>query len=354
MRGQKTQRSTTIFRRLMTAVIRLASGQPQGCSSLGGSAADLSVGGQAVIEGVMIRSPHRIATAVRKPDKEIMLKTHAYIALSKRHRLLNIPILRGALAFFEMLVIGLRELNFSADVAMAEERSARNGTEGTHSSTKDRLMLVGSIVVAFIAGIGIFFALPLWITEFMGFSKNALTFNVMAGLIRVCFFLAYLWGVSQWREIRRIFEYHGAEHKTIFAFEAGEDLTLDNVRRYGTHHPRCGTSFLLIVVILAILLFAVADTVVELSIGHRPFVLQRFATHFSLLPLLGGISYELLKLSGRENPHVTLRWLSAPGLWLQTITTREPDDGQLEVAIAALRGALEGAPDIVASPTALS
>ena len=162
------------------------------------------------------------------------------------------------------------------------------------------LMLVGVMGLAFAVGLGFFFALRLFLTEIMGLSRNALSFNIVAGIIRVGFFLAYLWTISQWKEIRRIFEYHGAEHKSVNTFESGEELRVENLHKYSTHHPRCGTSFLLIVVMLAIFLFAIADTVVEIMIGHRPFVLQRLATHFSLLPLLAGISFELLKFSGKK------------------------------------------------------
>jgi uncharacterized protein YqhQ len=305
----------------------------------------LSVGGQAVIEGVMMRAPERIATAIRKPDNEILIKTTPYVTISKRHRLLNVPVLRGAISFFEMLIIGIRALNFSADVALREEQRRDKGDQWQRSTTRkltDNLLLAGSIVLALAGAIAIFFALPLVLTELTGLSRNALSFNMIAGVIRVAFFLFYLWAISKWKEIGRIFEYHGAEHKSIFAFESGEEVTIQNARKYTTHHPRCGTSFLLIVVIMAILLFAVADTLVELAIGHRPTLGQRFLTHFSLLPLLGGVSYELLKLSGKKQDAPLVRWLSAPGLWLQKITTREPDDAQLEVAIAALKGALEG------------
>jgi len=305
---------------------------------------DQSVGGQAVIEGVMMRSPRRIATAVRKPDKAIITKNDPYIALSKRHKLLNIPIFRGALSFFEMLVVGLKALNFSADIAIEESQRAEKGADWQRSSgerIKDGLILVGTLVLALGLALCIFFALPLFLTEVIGLSKSALSFNVIAGIIRASLFLAYLWGISRWKEIKRILEYHGAEHKSIFAFESGEELTVEAVRKHSTHHPRCGTSFLLIVVVLAIVLFAVADTVVEMQIGHRPALLQRFITHFSLLPLLGGISYELLKLSGKKRDNRYVRWLAAPGLWLQRITTQEPDDAQLEVAIVALKNALE-------------
>jgi len=305
---------------------------------------DQSVGGQAVIEGVMMRSPRRIATAVRKPDKAILTKNDPYIALSKRHKLLNIPVFRGALSFFEMLVIGLKALNFSADIALEELQRAEKGADWQRSSgekIKDGLILGGTLVLALGLALCVFFALPLFLTEVIGLSKGALSFNVIAGIIRASLFLAYLWGISRWKEIKRILEYHGAEHKSIYAFESGEKLTVEAVRKHSTHHPRCGTSFLLIVVILAIVLFAVADTVVEMQIGHRPTLLQRFITHFSLLPLLGGISYELLKLSGKKRDNRYVRWLAAPGLWLQRITTQEPDDTQLEVAIVALKSALE-------------
>lgn len=294
----------------------------------------------------MMRSPHRIVTAVRKPDREILTKNDPYIALSKRHKLLNIPVVRGALSFFEMLVIGFKALNFSADIALEEADKAEKGSEWQRTRgerIKGGLILAGIIVLAVGLALAVFFALPLFLTENMGLSKHALSFNVIAGIIRMCFFLAYLWAISQWREIKRVLEYHGAEHKSIYAFESGEELTIRNVRKYSTHHPRCGTSFLLIVVILAILLFAVADSVVEIQIGHRPDLWQRFLTHFSLLPLLGGISYELLKLSGKKRDHWFVRWLTMPGLWLQKITTQEPDDAQLEVAIVALKSALEEA-----------
>jgi uncharacterized protein YqhQ len=257
---------------------------------------------------------------------------------------LNIPVFRGAVSFFEMLFIGIKTLNFSADVAIEEAQKADKGTDWRRTRAeriKDGFILAGVIALALGLALGIFFALPLFLTEVMGLSKNALSFNVVAGIIRVGFFLAYLLTISRWGEIKRILQYHGAEHKSIFAFESGEELTIKNVRKYSTHHPRCGTSFLLIVVILAIFLFAIADTIVAVKIGHKPTVVQRLVTHLSLLPLLGGISYELLKLSGKKRDNKYVRLAAAPGLWIQRMTTQEPDDAQLEVAIAALKGAIE-------------
>ncbi len=321
----------------MNAEKALSAGRPR-------SSQDTSVGGQAVIEGVMMRSPKGIATALRKPNREILIKSDLYIGLSKRYKILNTPILRGAVTFFEMLYIGIRALNFSADVALVEQEKAQKGMDWERTEGKkftDRLMLVGIIVFAFALAVAIFFALPLFLTDVMGLSKNALSFNVGAGIIRVSLFLAYLWAISQWKEIGRLFEYHGAEHKTVNAFESGEELSIENLRKYSTHHPRCGTSFLLIVVSLAILLFAVADTIVEMKIGHRPAIFQRFITHFSLLPLLAGISFELLLLSGKKRNNRYVQWLISPGLWLQRITTKEPDDAQLEVAMMALKSVLK-------------
>ena len=310
-----------------------------------GASHEQAVGGQAVIEGVMMRSSHRIVTAVRTSRGKIIAKVDAFIPLAKRYKPFNIPIVRGALSFFEMMVIGIKALNFSADVALEDVQRADRGNDRERTRGEkltDGLILAGMIILALGLAIGIFFALPLFLTEVLGLAQTALAFNVTAGVIRVCLFLSYLWLISQWKEIRRILEYHGAEHKSIYAYESGKALTVANVRHYSTHHPRCGTSFLLIVVILAIFLFAVADTLVQLKLGHRPTVMQRFATHFSLLPLLGGLSYELLKLSGRKRGNRYVQWLSAPGLWLQRITTREPDAAQMEVAIVALKGALEG------------
>lgn len=304
-------------------------------------AEDLPIGGQAVIEGVMMRVPGRIVTAVRAPDGRIAIRTEVYTPITKRLRWLGVPVLRGAVSFFEMLVIGMRALSFSADVAMKAERDkAPAAAASPRPRWQERLMLSFTLVVSLGLGIGVFFFVPLAIAQLLQVERSALTFNLAAGAARVILLLAYLWGISRWGEIRRVFEYHGAEHKTIFAREAGAALTVAEARSQPRLHPRCGTSFMLIVVLIAIAIFAVVDSLFPLVIGHPQSLAERFLTHLSLLPLVGGVGFELLKLSGRKRHLPLARWLMTPGLWLQRITTREPDDGQLEVALAALRTAL--------------
>ncbi len=305
---------------------------------------DLAVGGQAVIEGVMMRSDDRIATAVRIPSGEILVKSEEYKSVSSRNKILSLPIVRGIITFFEMLIIGIRTLNFSADIAVREiekEKAEAEGKEYIHPErTTSSFVLIGTALIAVTIGILVFFFIPLALSTLFGFEKNAVAFNFLAGLIRVTLFLAYVWGISNFPEFKKVFQYHGAEHKSIFAFENGEELTPDNVQRYPRLHPRCGTSFILIVALFAILIYAISDSVYFLIAGQAPTLLQRFALHFSLLPLVAGASYELLKLSGRTRDNALTKILIKPGLWIQRITTREPSPAQMEVAIVALESAL--------------
>ena len=301
---------------------------------------DLPIGGQAVIEGVMIRVREKIVTAVRTPDRGILVREEEHVPWSRRLRLLGVPVIRGAVSFFEMAVIGVRTLNFSADMAMQAEARQQGEPEHTAKQGQNRAALALTVAISLAAGIGIFFFVPLFVSELSGAARGAFQFNLLAGLVRLTLFLLYLWGLSHWSEIRRVFEYHGAEHKSIFTKEAGDHLTVVRARRYGRLHPRCGTSFLLIVVLISILVFALVDAAVAEAIGRRQSLIERFATHLCVLPLISGVSFELLKLSGRKRNHPLTRLLIAPGLWLQRITTREPDDAQLEVALVALRRAL--------------
>jgi uncharacterized protein YqhQ len=298
---------------------------------------DIEVGGQAVIEGVMMRSPKRVVTAVRRKNGLIVVKNEPYVALSKRYRPLKLPVLRGVISFLEMLVIGLKTLNYSAEVAMADLEEEQKGRKST---SRHQGFLVISLVLGLGLGLAIFFFTPLLLANLLQFHKGALGFNLIAGAIRILLFLGYVWAISLFQELRRLFEYHGAEHKTIFAYEENQELTPERVRSFSTKHPRCGTSFLLIVALVAILIFALADTIYALKTGQLPGIGQRLLIHFLLLPLVAGTSYELLKLSGRARKHPLARVLMAPGLWIQRITTREPDDDQLAVALVALREAL--------------
>lgn len=305
---------------------------------------DLGVGGQAVIEGVMMRSRDRIATAVRIPSGEILVKSEEYISLTRRFKLLSLPVIRGVITFFEMLILGIKTLNFSADIAVKEiekEEAAANGKayipqERRHST----LVLVGTAVFALALGILIFFFLPLAISSLLNIDKGAVGFNLIAGTIRLIMFLAYVWVISLFGEFKRVFQYHGAEHKSIYTYENGEELTIENVSRYTTFHPRCGTSFILIVALFAILIYSISDTIYAILAGAPPTLLKRFLLHFILLPLVAGGAYELLKLSGKTRDNKLTRILIQPGLWLQRITTREPSPDQMEVAIVALETAL--------------
>lgn len=306
--------------------------------------ADLNVGGQAVIEGVMMRAKDRIATAVRTPSGEILIKTQEYKALSARVKLFKLPILRGVVAFFEMLIIGMKTLNFSAEVSMRELDKAEAEKAGKVYEEKKKksggLMLGLMAVVSLAVGIGIFFFLPLAIAQLFGIDKNAVGFNLMAGVIRLTLLISYLSALTLVKDFRRIFEYHGAEHKSIYTYEMGDVLTPETAMTFTRFHPRCGTSFVLIVALVAMFMYAIGDSIYAIVTGHPPSLPVRFALHFSMLPLVAGGSYELLKLSGKTRDNALTRFLIAPGLWLQRITTSEPTQDQVEVAIAALEAAL--------------
>jgi len=305
---------------------------------------DINVGGQAVIEGVMMRSRDRVATAVRVPNGEILVKTEPYTSLTHRRKALSLPIVRGAISFVEMLILGIRTLNFSAEVAMEEaekEEAVRNGEEFKPKRRRtNNVLLALTAVFALALGIAIFFFLPLAISEWFNISRDAVGFNLIAGAIRLGIFLVYVWGISMFGEFRKVFQYHGAEHKSIYTYELGRDLTPEVAASQTRFHPRCGTSFILIVALLAILVYSVSDSIFAVITGHAPSLPARFAVHFSLLPLVAGVSYELLKLSGRTRDNAVTRVMIKPGLWLQKITTKEPSVDQLEVAIAALEASL--------------
>jgi len=285
------------------------------------------VGGQAVIEGVMMRSPEYVSIAVRKPNGKIVVKRDPYISYTKRYKILGLPLVRGGVILIESIVLGIKALNFSGEIAMSEVEKKKP----TESSSKNRskLWLGFTVILALGLGIALFFLLPLVLTEWMGV-RGGVIFNLVDGGIRLVVFLVYLGLVSLWKEIRRVFAYHGAEHKSIFAYEDGKPLTLNRVQAYSTHHPRCGTSFLLVVILVALVVF--------IGLGRPQDVGDRLI-RLLFIPIIGGISYEIIRLSGTRFGKSIAQILIAPGLWLQKITTREPDDRQLEVAIVALKSA---------------
>jgi uncharacterized protein YqhQ len=309
----------------------------------------LLLGGQAVLEGVMMRGPARIATAVRKPDGTIVVKTEAFAPMGVRVKALAVPLLRGAVGMIEMLVVGLRALNFSADVAM--ESMPGNGKPERKTSTS--LALAGTVIISLLIGLALFFVTPLVLaTLLLNVESDPLLFNLAAGIIRMLMFLVYLVVIAQLQDIKRLFAYHGAEHKTVFAYERGCKLVPAEAGAQSRFHPRCGTSFLLIVMLSAIVLFALADAVI-IAVHGSISVLLRLAVHLPLVPVVAGLSYEVIRVSARYANHWWARGLAAPGLWLQRITTREPDEQQLEVAITALKASLSADWDAEPAPSSV-
>jgi uncharacterized protein YqhQ len=308
----------------------------------------MQVGGQAVIEGVMMRAQGAVATAVRRSNGEILVKKEAFRSLTEKHRWLNVPILRGGVGLIEMLVLGIKTLNYSAEVAMEDlkrgEEIKQAGGDGQQQLKQktwtSQLTLALTVVVALALGIAIFFVTPLFVTtRVFNVEREALAFNVIAGVIRIVILLAYLIGISLMKDVRRLFQYHGAEHKSVFAFEFNDELTVLSAKKYLTLHPRCGTSFVLIVMLVAVLIFSLLDTGLIAILGKIN-LSMRLLFHLPCIPIIGGIAYEFIKLSAKKSGTRFGKIIVAPGLWLQKITTKEPDERQLEVALVALRRAL--------------
>jgi uncharacterized protein YqhQ len=294
----------------------------------------IMVGGQAVMEGVLMRSQESYAVAVRRPNGGIVVKKAPWQTITKKYKLAGLPILRGSIILIEALILGINALTFSGDIAM-EDGKDKKGKEPA-KSIWGKIGMVLMLIFSFALGLALFFYVPLLITDLFNFASG-FAFNIMDGLIRLLFFLAYIYLISLWKEIHRIFEYHGAEHKSVFAFEEKKELTVNAARPYSTHHPRCGTSFLLIVMLTSILVFMFLGK--PDGIGDR---LLRLA----FVPLIGGIAYEFIRLSERASKNPLTRFFVWPGLWLQKITTKEPDDSQIEVALVALRCALDLDPHV--------
>ena len=279
-----------------------------------------NIGGQAVIEGVMMKSPGSWTVAVRDQSGNIHLKKEK---LKPTPRFLKLPIIRGVVALFQALSIGIRAIEFSAGKAYSEETEEKlNG-----------FSMVLTILVSILLSIGLFILLPLYATKLLGVvihgvSKSSFIFNITDGIIRVMIFIFYVIAIGFWKEMARIFMYHGAEHKVIHAYEEGRELSVAGVKEFSTRHPRCGTSFLMIVMVVSILVFSFIPQ-------QWPFV-YKFLSRIILIPLIAGSSFEFLKLSAKWQHNAIMHAMIVPGLMLQRLTTREPDDSQIEVALAAL------------------
>lgn len=275
-------------------------------------------GGQAVIEGVMMRGPKWMAIAVRRPDGEIAIHREEVRSVMQRYPVLRLPLLRGVVTMVEALSYGISALMFSANQAMPDEEHLSKGE------------MTVTTAVGFILAIGLFVVVPTLLTNYVkALSASPLLTHLVEGGLRLALFIGYLLAISTMKDIQRVFQYHGAEHKVINTYEAGDELTVENARRHSREHKRCGTSFLLYVVVISIVIF---------SLVNVDDVWLRILLRFAMLPVVAGVAYEFIRLAGRtDNPLVNA--LSRPGMWLQGLTTREPDDSQLEVAIASFETA---------------
>ena len=288
---------------------------------------DMLIGGQAVIEGVMMRSLTGFSVAVRQPDGGVSIKKEKLVSITKKYPFLKFPVLRGSVVLIQSLILGMRALNFSASVVS-------EGEEG--SPELSNWAVAGTLAFALVMGVGLFILAPLAITNairhYLWPAMGNVAYNAVDGLLRALFFFVYIVSISYMKEIRRVFEYHGAEHKTVYTFEANEELTVENARPKSTLHPRCGTSFLMFVMAISILVFSLVPSTAPFAV--------KFGARVVLIPLIAGLAYEVIRFSARHLTNPVCRLLIQPGLWLQRITTKEPDDKQLEVAIMALKEAL--------------
>jgi uncharacterized protein YqhQ len=293
------------------------------------------VGGQAVLEGVMMRSPHAWAIAVRKPSGEMATHSEPLERPSEKHKWMGWPVVRGVMTLGYAMSLGFRALRFSADVALEQIAPDSKGKKVEISGW------IAAVNIAISVGFFIFtykFLPLLAATELKRVNPvfaNPILFNVVDGIIRIVLFLLFIWGVSLMKDIRRVYEYHGAEHKTVFAFENGDPLQTGAVQKYSTYHPRCGTSFLMTVMIFSIVVYIVANAIFPVTTFWA-----RFVTRIVLLPVIAGLSYEIIRFAAKHRGSL-FALMTAPGLWLQRITTQPPADDQVQCAIVALDQAME-------------
>ncbi len=299
---------------------------------------DFAVGGQAVIEGVMMRSPNAVTIAVRKTDGTVTVKKDRYQTLIQRVPKLNIPIVRGVINLFEMMIIGTKAINYSANESMEEEDRPKNNTKHPKlGQALEMVLFILSFVVAMAFSLVLFKAAPLWIATFLqeyipALKEHDILFNLVDGVLKMGIFLGYIFLLSLIPSFRRVFEYHGAEHKSIWAYESKKGLNVENAGKQSRFHPRCGTSFIIIVFVISIAVYT--------FIPRQDNYINNLALRIAVLPLIAGISYEFLKLSAKYSGHKFVRMLIAPGLAFQRLTTKEPNSDQLQVGLQSLQEAL--------------
>ena len=290
---------------------------------------NILVGGQAVIEGVMMRVPGAFSTAVRDPNGEIIIKREKFSSIIESSKFWSLPIFRGMASLYEAMKMGMATLQWSGDVSFPDEKK---------DGFIDELIDYGTSLFSILLAIGLFMFLPMWITtKLLQIEKEAIWFNLSSGLFRIIFFVFYLLMISMISDIKRLFQYHGAEHKVVYNFESGKEINTMNAQSFPTQHPRCGTSFMFIVLISAIVVFSLVDTIFIYFYGSIS-LFTRLLFHLPFIPFVSGVSYEIIKLTAKNN-HFLFHILKTPGIWLQNITTKEPDDKMIEVSISAIKNA---------------
>lgn len=290
------------------------------------------MGGQAVMEGVMMRAPHSYCVAVRRASGEIVTEESPLARVSEKYPIFKLPILRGVGTLGQAMWLGVRALRFSTNVAMADENAKAGKAE---AKEVPGWMMTVNLVFSFLFFIALYKFVPLWLTTQLAnvypTIENRVLFNLVDGVIRIAIFLGFLYGLSRYKDIHRVFEFHGAEHKVVFNYESGRPVNTSNAQSFTTLHPRCGTSFLLVVMVISMVAYAMLPLD-----GFA----AKFAARIALLPVIAGLSYELIRYAAKKQGSL-LALMTTPGLWLQKITTQSPADGQVDVAIHALNGAME-------------
>ena len=305
---------------------------------------EINVGGQAVIEGVMMRGPDLLATAIRRKDGSIELLKTPFVSITQKKKFLGLPIIRGFISLIEMMIIGIKTLTFSAnryELDLVTEEKSKGEKTKERSKTAEQTTNIMSYIIAFGLAFLLFGWLPYKLADWLHLSRKDLLFNIFAGLVRIVFFVLYVYLISLMKDIKRLFRYHGAEHKNVNAYEHNCPLEIEKIQNWSTIHPRCGTSFIFFVLLISILIFSIIDTLVSAYILHSPVpVYLRLGYHILLLPLISGISYEVLKFSGKNLKHPIVKLLTVPGMALQHITTQPPDKEMIEIGLIAMKAAL--------------